>query len=132
MEKYKITSMTIQPTMGAVDVCMIRADRLNNMARVPIEFKSKMRVGQTVMVHQNRRGAIMAYSFGPHMFCVVRPSLGTPHKRFMQGFRGLADGSLDRIMFKVMLMRAVMAMGHQPRWSAADNFKLLAMGQRSR
>ena len=126
MEKYKITSVIPQTHLGVVDVRMQNDIHFRTSARMPIEFMESLAVGKSITMHQNGRGYAVAFVVDGRIHCVEYPVDMDATKRFLRTLHGVRNGTLDRVLFKLALMRGVWRAGHRPRWSTSANFKLLS------
>ncbi|MDE6478519.1 MAG: hypothetical protein K2L94_04725 [Alphaproteobacteria bacterium] len=122
MKKYKVINRVVND-MG-LSVALGRRGR-TIVVYLPSEFRKCLPAGTTVWEHENQNGYVVAYSFGGQMYFLRRPTCAARHREFLNNFRGMSHGCLDRVYFKIALARAVLANGGQPTWSAVKNFAIL-------
>lgn len=122
MEKYKVVGHHINQRGLTV---FLRGGGTVVSVVMPDEYKKYLPAGKIVWAHKNKQDHIVAYSFGGRMYFLRRPTCAARHREFLNNFRGMSHGCLDRIYFKIALARAVLANGGQPTWSAVKNFAIL-------
>lgn len=111
METYKIAATT--PAGGGYLEMWTRDGR-----RVPVVVPQScgymLKNGTRVMVHRNRRGDVLACSFGDAMVLTRFPTTRESIAEFIGEFKDVYELSLDSMMFRYALHRSLRKLGMTP------------------
>ena len=111
METYKVAVTT--PADGEC-LEMWTRDGRRVPAMVPASCGHMLKNGTRVMVHRNRRGDVVACSFGDAMVLTRFPTTRESIVEFIGEFKDIYELSLDSILFRYALRRSLRKLGMMP------------------
>jgi len=121
MESYKVGAITPNGR-GVLNVWL----RNGGMApvHIPDAYLGYLKRGMRVIVHRNRGGTAVAYSFGGYMYFNMMPTTRDTAHQFIQNFKDIYSGSLDSLVFKYELNKALRKLEMRPTRSPVTNIML--------
>ena len=121
MESYKAGAVTPNGR-GVLNVWL----RNGGMApvHIPDAYLGYLKRGMRVIVHRNRGGTAVAYSFGGYMYFNMMPTTRDTAHQFIQNFKDIYSGSLDSLVFKYELNKALRKLEMRPTRSPVTNIML--------
>lgn len=121
MESYKAGAVT--PNEYGFLTVWLRNGRVAPV-HIPDTYLGYLKRGMRVFVHRNRGGAAVAYSFGGYMYFNMMPTTRDTAHQFIQNFKDIYSGSLDSVVFKYELNKALRKLEMRPTRSAVTNIML--------
>jgi len=121
MESYKAGAVT--PNGYGFLTVWLRNGRVAPV-HIPDTYLGYLKRGMRVFVHRNRGGTAVAYSFGGYMYFNMMPTTRDTAYQFIQNFKDIYSGSLDSVVFKYELNKALRKLEMRPTRSAVTNIML--------
>lgn len=121
METYRIASIK-SSNDGYLE--LRTADGRIIPAFVPESCAHMLRCGMQIKIHRNRGGNAVACSFGDVIVFMRRPTTYKNIKEFVGDFKDIYEFSLDSLVFRYSLHKALSNMGLKPTYNMITNIMM--------